>query len=112
MKSLFTGRVITSVYLVALAMTMPKTAAQAQDLNFQEYRKFLMQGQGNGGSKKMAIQTSCTTKEGTTYRIGEKGYDTCLSALAGSKNQREISSSKEDSTSPAGVGTTIHFGDK
>lgn len=106
MKSLFTGRVIASVCFVALAGSL----AQAQDLNFQDYRKFLMQGQGSSSSKKMAIQTSCTTKEGNTYRIGEKGYDTCLSALSMNQKKRDISSSKEDSANPAGVGTTIHFG--
>lgn len=98
MKSLFVGLVLFS-----------SSTVMAQDLNFQEYRKFLMQG--NGAGKKMAIQTTCTSAEGQVYRIGEKGYDTCLSGVKAQHDQKQLTG--KDSTAPgsaAGAGATIHFG--
>ena len=81
--------------------------AMAQDLNFQEYRKFLMQG--NGGAKKMAIQTTCTSHDGTVYRIGEKGYDVCLSNLKAQQDQKQLTG-KDAAPGAAGTSATIHFG--
>jgi hypothetical protein len=74
--------------------------AMAQDMHFDEYRKFLMSG--SQGSKKLAIQTTCTNSTGTTYRIGEKGYDLCLAEVKEQRDQKEA-------TAP-GMGTSIHIG--
>lgn len=100
MKSLFVG-------ILVLFGSM----AFAQDLNFQEYRKFLMQGNQGSGAK-MAIQTTCTTTTGQTYRIGEKGYDTCLAAIKNQHTMKELSGSKDSSLPGAapGASTTIHIG--
>jgi hypothetical protein len=73
----------------------------AQDLNFGEYRKFLMSG--SQGTKKMAIQTTCTNTTGVVYRVGETGYDKCLSEVKTQYDQKNNSSA-------AGVGTSIHIG--
>jgi hypothetical protein len=104
MKSMFIAMVLVFSGLFS-SMTL------AQDLNFQEYRKFLMNGNQGTGSK-MAIQTTCTTTAGQTYRVGEKDYDTCLIATKDRMNQKQLTGGK-DSTSlgaAAGTSTTIHFG--
>jgi hypothetical protein len=83
----------------------------AQDLNFSEYRKFLMNGSKTSGGK-MAIQTTCTTTTGQTYRIGETGYDTCLTALKNQHEMKQLTGGK-DSSQPGnttGATTTIHIG--
>lgn len=101
MKSLFVG-------IIVLFSSM--AFAQA-DLNFSEYRKFLMNGTKTSGQK-MAIQTTCTTTTGQTYRIGETGYDTCLSTVKHEQAMKQLSGSK-DSSAPnntTGTTTTIHFG--
>lgn len=77
MKSLFVGIIF---FVGSLAF--------AQELNFKEYRRFLMNGtQGNG--PKMAIQTTCTTSNGQVHRVGEKGYDTCLASIKNTKTEKE-----------------------
>lgn len=104
MKSLFVGCSITCVILFS-------SMAFAQDLNFSEYRKFLMNGTKTGGQK-MAIQTTCTTTTGQTYRIGETGYDTCLATLKNQQEMKQLTGSKDSSQPAASTGatTTIHFG--
>jgi len=86
MKSLFVGLI-----LLFSSMTF------AQDLNFSQYRKFLMNGNKTANNK-IAIQTTCTTTTGQTYRIGDSGYDTCFAAL---KNKHDAQTSTP---------TTIHIG--
>jgi hypothetical protein len=85
------------------------SSAMAQDLNFNAYRKFLMQG---NGTQKVAIQTTCTNAEGTVYRIGENGYDTCLSSLKNQQDQKQLTgkATKAPGAPAAGAGATIHFG--
>ena len=68
MKSFLTGIVL-----------LLNSLAFAQDLNFQDYKRFLMSGSQTNG-KKLALQTSCTNAAGKSYRIGDKGYDACLNA--------------------------------
>lgn len=73
-----------------------------------------MHGQGNNNGKKLAIQTSCTTATGTTYRIGEKGYDTCLNSVESSIKTRELQGASEagnKNKSQESIGATIHIGD-
>ncbi|HEY8272261.1 MAG TPA: hypothetical protein VIG33_15325 [Pseudobdellovibrionaceae bacterium] len=104
MKSIFMG-------IILLFSSLFNSLALAQDLNFQEYRKFLMSGTQSVGTK-MAIQTTCTTSTGQTYRVGEKGYDTCLNTVKDQFNKKHLASEKS-STAPeatAGASTTIHFG--
>jgi len=102
MKSLFVG-------LVALIGMMP--FAFAQDLNFSEYRKFLMNGNQQNSGKKFAVQTTCTTGSGQTYRVGESGYDTCLASLKSSESrQKTDSKNSHQSDAAPGATTTIHFG--
>lgn len=84
------------------------SAVFAQELNFQEYRKFLMQG-NQGGSKKLAIQTTCTTSDGKIFRVGEKDYDTCLNSLRVANDQKQLSG-QNGTPSGASAGATIHFG--
>lgn len=103
MKSLFIGRLFIGCVLLL------SSYAFAQDLNFQEYRKFLMQG-NQANSKKMAIQTTCTTADGKTYRIGEKQYDTCLGSLKAEQDQKQLSGKSSPQGSSVGTSTTIHFG--
>lgn len=101
MKSLFVG-------IIVLSSSM--AFAQA-DLNFTEYRKFLMSGSKASGQK-MTIQTTCTTETGQTYRIGETGYDTCLAAVKNQHDMKQLTGGK-DSTQPGattGATTTIHIG--
>jgi len=81
--------------IVFLLSALSGAGAKAQDLNFQQYRKFLMQGKTANSGKKWAIQTTCTNSEGQVYRIGEKGYDACLNKL---------------SPTPGAGSSTIHFG--
>jgi hypothetical protein len=100
MKSLFVG-------VIVLFGSM----SFAQDLNFSEYRKFLMNGSKTSGSK-VAIQTTCTSATGQTYRIGETGYDTCLAAVKNQHDMKQLSGNK-DSAQPGattGATTTIHIG--
>src|SRR5262245_15015380 len=100
MKSLF-------VEIIVLFSSM----SFAQGLNFSEYRKFLMNGSKGSGSK-LAIQTTCTTTTGQTYRIGETGYDTCLASLKNQQEMKQLTGGK-DSSQPAnstGATTTIHIG--
>lgn len=104
MKSLFVGSLIGVFVLLG-------SSAFAQDLNFQEYRKFLMSGT-QGANKKMAIQTTCTSTSGQSYHIGETGYDTCLAAIKSQQDAKQLSGSKS-STAPSaqtGASTTIHIG--
>ncbi|WP_413288606.1 hypothetical protein [Bdellovibrio sp. HCB337] len=91
-------------------VSLLSTSALAQELNFQEYRKFLMQGNQQSGGKKMAIETTCTTPEGQTYRIGEKEYDTCLNGIKAAHNQKQLTGQNETKGSNVGTSTTIHFG--
>ncbi|MBK9323684.1 MAG: hypothetical protein IPM97_12195 [Bdellovibrionaceae bacterium] len=75
------------------------SAAFAQDLNFDQYRKFLMNG--SKSSKGFAIQTTCTNSAGQTFKIGEKNYDLCLTEIS---SQSKHKSTTQNST------TTIHIG--
>jgi hypothetical protein len=86
--------------LFAAILIFSGVIAKAQDLKFDEYRRFLMSG--NQTNKKMAIQTTCTTAAGQTYRVGEKGYDTCLADVKKSNDQKQTSTSTST--------TTIHIG--
>lgn len=89
------------VVTIAWALLMTSfigSLAQAQDLNFSQYRRFLMNGT-QGAGPKMALQTTCTNSKGQVYRIGEKGYDTCLSSIK-----------KQTNPSTTGTNTTIHIG--
>lgn len=92
--------------LSSLFGSLYSSVALAQDLNFQEYRKFLMNGSQNGtqgAGIKMAIQTTCTTATGQTYRVGEKAYDQCLKAAKSEKG----TAAPETTTATS---TTIHIG--
>lgn len=75
-----------TVAFTALTVLCPNLV-QAQDINFQEYRKFLMSG--DTANKKVAIQTTCTTADGEVYRIGEKSYDACLNAIQNSQKNKK-----------------------
>lgn len=86
MKSLFVG----IIFFIG-------SVAFAQDLNFKEYRRFLMNGT-EGKGPKMAIQTTCTTASGQVHRIGDKGYDTCLASIKNTANEKASSTA------------TIHIG--
>ncbi|MGZ3744062.1 MAG: hypothetical protein ACXWRE_06950 [Pseudobdellovibrionaceae bacterium] len=94
---------------IFVSLSCPATFAQ--DLNFQQYRKFLMSGNQNSNAK-MAIQTTCTNSAGQTFRLGEKAYDLCLSAAKAQNNNKQLTGSKESSAlgSTPGTRTTIHFG--
>ena len=84
----------------------------AQDLKFDDYRKFLMNGSGAKGTKKMAIQTTCVTASGQTTRIGETAYDLCLNEVRNQIDQKSMTGQK-DATNPVAVpstSTTIHIG--
>jgi hypothetical protein len=104
MKSMFIGMILVCGGLFS-------SMALAEDLNFQQYRKFLMSGNQGAGTK-MAIQTTCTNTTGQTYRVGEKGYDTCLNAVKAEFDQKQLTGKKDSPTSGASTGTstTIHFG--
>jgi len=82
------------------------STAMAQDLNFNAYRKFLMQG---NGTQKVAIQTTCTNSEGQVYRIGESGYDTCLGSIKSQQDQKQLTGKANTAPAPS-AGATIHFG--
>lgn len=84
--------------MLAVILVVGSTAF-AQDLNFNQYRKFLMSG--NNTSRRLAIETTCTNSTGQTFKIGEKSYDLCL-----------IEASANPKKKPANPGstTTIHIG--
>jgi len=84
--------------MLAVILVVGSTAF-AQDLNFNQYRKFLMSG--NNTPKNLAIQTTCTNSTGQTFKIGEKGYDLCLT---------EASSNLKQKSTNSGSTTTIHIG--
>jgi len=100
----------------AIAMTfaffsLTGISAIAQDLHFDDYRKFLMSGSDNKNTKKLAIQTTCTNSTGQITRIGEAAYDLCLSEVKNQADQKTMRGQQE-SSNPAvpAVGTTIHIG--
>ncbi len=99
-------------FSVLLGVTVQLSSlAFAQDLNFSEYRKFLMNGSKAAGGK-VAIQTTCTTTAGQTYRIGETGYDTCLATLKNQAEMKQLTGGKDSSHTgnTPGATTTIHIG--
>lgn len=109
MKFLFVQVLLGAIVLFSTFLF--GAASFAQDLNFTEYRKFLMNGSKTPGGK-MAIQTTCTTTTGQTYRIGETGYDTCLTSLKNQHEMKQLTGGK-DSSQPGnstGATTTIHIG--
>lgn len=100
---------MSAVTLVIFALSAFN--ASAQDMHFDDYRKFLMNGSGAKGTKKMAIQTTCTTSTGQITRVGETAYDLCLSEVRNQADQKMLTGQK-DTSNPAvpTVGTTIHIG--
>lgn len=104
--------VIFSILVLSIGASI---SAHADDLDFDGYRKFLMSG--NTGSKKLAIQSTCTSAEGAVYRVGEAGYDSCLNTARAAAESKQTGGEKSErlpgSTAPSGpsVGTTIHLGE-
>lgn len=92
--------------LVLLALN-----ATAQDLHFDDYRKFLMNGSGAKSTKKMAVETTCTNSAGEITRIGETQYDVCLTEVRSQADQKILTGKEgaRGSASPS-VGTSIHIG--
>jgi hypothetical protein len=94
----------------AAAETAP-AAQGTQDLDFQEYRKFLMSGADSSSNKKLAIQTTCTSSEGEVLRIGEAGYDACLNSVRNAHQQKQITGEKSETVKAPSAGVTIHLGE-
>ena len=100
---------LSAIIFAALALSV--LCASAQDLHFDDYRKFLMNGTGAKGTKKMAIQTTCTNSSGQITRVGENSFDLCLAEIQNQANQKSLTGSEaaRPSASPS-VGTSIHIG--
>jgi hypothetical protein len=104
-----------TIALIALFITIGfgGSNALAQDLKFDEYRKFLMSGSETKGTKKMAIQTTCTNSRGEVTRIGETAYDLCLNEVRNHNERKNLPDQKNLNAPNApsvGTSTTIHIG--
>lgn len=97
---------------VAASLLAVPALARAQDLNFQDYKRFLLQGAQQGSNAKMAITTTCKNAAGETFRIGDKGYDTCMNSLkkaAEASQKNSTDKNREPASNNAGVSTTIEI---
>lgn len=97
-----------------LALVVQTAQAQVQDLNFQDYKRFLLQGAQTGSHTKTAITTTCRNSDGETFRIGDKGYDACLNEVKSleesKKNNTPANGPATDSDTGASLSTTIEIG--